>query len=404
MNFHFKYTACFIFIAVVVSCRKPYSPPAIALSGSYLVVEGVINSGADTTLIKLSKTVNLSSAVTINPLSGAVVTVLSDQGAVYPLTETAKGSYISPGLNLDNSRTYRLSIKTSTEQYLSDFEAVKSAPPVDSVTYAVQSDGIKIFANTHDPNNNTRYYRWDYTETWVFHSSFQSSYKSNGDTVVMRNQPADQIYYCYKSDTSSTILLGSSAKLAADVISNAPITSIAPHSEKLTEEYSILLRQYALTGAAYTFWQNLKTNTEKLGGIFDAQPSNISSNIHSVTNPSEPVIGYLSVGAVSSQRIFISSYPFPVFWTPTPIYADCLLTDYLLAYYPPQGGPPINQENEFFNVNKGAIDPQIPVQAIVDLAGNVIGHTGAPPECVDCTLRGTNVQPSFWKVINTTSR
>jgi len=396
---------CFIFIAVVVSCRKPYSPPAIALSGSYLVVEGVINSGADTTLIKLSKTVKLSSAVTINPLSGAVVTVVSDQGAVYPLTEIAKGSYISPGLNLDNSRTYRLSIKTSTEQYLSDFEAVKNAPPVDSVAYTVQSDGVRIFANTHDPNNNTRYYRWDYTETWVFHSSFQSSWKSNGDTVVMRNQTTDQIYYCYKSDTSSTILLGSSAKLAADVISNAPITSIAPHSDKLTEEYSILLRQYALTGAAYAFWQNLKTNTEKLGGIFDAQPSNISSNIHSVTNPSEPVIGYLSVGAVSNQRIFISSYPFPIFWTPDPYDDDCLLTSYLLAFYPTGGGGPINQENEFFNINKGAHPPvPIPVQAIVDLAGEVVGHTGAPAECVDCTLRGTNKQPSFWKVINTTSR
>jgi len=404
MRFCFKYIACFIFITGVVSCRKPYSPPAIALSGSYLVVEGVINSGADTTLIKLSKTVKLSSTVTINPLPGAAVAVVSDQGAVYPLTEAANGSYISPGLNLDNSRTYRLSIKTSTEQYLSDFVAVENAPPIDSVTYTVQSDGVRIFANTHDPKNNTRYYRWDFTETWIFHSSFQSSWKSNGDTVVMRNRTTDQIYYCWKSDTSSTILLGSSAKLAADVISNAPITSVAPHSEKLTEEYSILLRQYALTGAAYTFWQNLKTNTEQLGGIFDAQPSSISSNIHSVTNPSEPVIGYLSVGGVSSQRIFISSYPLPIFWTPTPIYSDCLLEFYLLAYYPQQGGGPINQENEFFNVNKGAIDPQIPVQAIVDPAGDVIGHTGSSPECVDCTLRGTNVQPSFWKVINTTSR
>jgi len=388
-----------ILLAAIIftGCKKPYNPPAIALPGSYLVVEGVINSGSDSTLIKLSRTVSLSSPNAVNPVLGAVVTVISDQGTVYPLTETSAGSYVSPGLNLDNSHTYRLSIKTSNEQYLSDFVAVENSPPIDSINYTVQSSGVNIFANTHDPKNNTRYYRWDYTETYMFHSNYFSSWISNGDTVLIRDQVNDQIYYCWKSDTSSTIILGSSAKLSKDIIADNPITFIASTSEKLTREYSIQVKQYALTGAAYTFWQNLKTNTEQLGGIFDAQPSNINGNIHSVTNPSEPVIGYVSIGSVSILRIFIGTDDLPISFTPTPFYPSCELDSELFVYYPPNAKVPIYQEDEFFNINKGApYPPLIPVQAITTPTGTVIGHTGSDEACVDCTLRGTNKQPSFW--------
>jgi len=387
-----------ILLAAIIfaGCKKPYNPPAIASPGSYLVVEGVINSGSDSTLIKLSRTVSLSSVNAVNPVLNAVVTVVSDQGTVFPLTETSNGNYVSAGLNLDNSHTYRLSIKTSNEQYLSDFVAVENSPPIDSISYTVQSSGVNIFANTHDPKNNTRYYRWDYTETWMFHSNYFSSWISNGDTVLIRNQVTDQIYYCWQNDTSSTIILGSSAKLAKDIIANNPITSIASTSEKLTREYSIQVKQYALTGAAYTFWENLKKNTEQLGGIFDAQPSNINGNIHSVTNPSEPVIGYVSVGSVSTLRIFIGTDDLPISFTPTPFYPSCELDSELFIYYPPHGNP-IYQEDEFFNINKGALSPVlIPVQAIETPSGTIIGHTGASQPCVDCTLRGTNKQPSFW--------
>src|SRR5258708_35423980 len=96
-----------------MACKKPFTPPAIASCGSMLVVEGVINSGPDSTIIKLSRTVNVSNKVTANPVTGAVVTVENDQNISFPLAETSNGHYVSAGLNLDNSRTYRLSIKTS---------------------------------------------------------------------------------------------------------------------------------------------------------------------------------------------------------------------------------------------------------------------------------------------------
>ncbi len=381
---------------IFAGCKKPYNPPAIAATGSYLVVEGVIDAGSDSTTIALSRTVNLSSKVTINPVLGATVSVQSNQGAVYPLTETTNGKYVSAGLNLDNSRTYRLSIKVNNEQYYSDYVPVLNAPPIDSVHYTITNNGLNIYSDAHDPTNAVKYFRWDYQETWIIHSFYDSGFISNGDTVLGRTQ-AQNVNTCWRSDTSSTIVLNSSAKLAQDVIANNPIISIPSTSEKIGGEYSIIVRQYALTGDAYNFWTNLKKNTEQLGSIFDAQPSQINGNIHSATNPAEPVIGYISVGSTTNKRIFILASKLPA-WLPTPSVLNCMLDTELYVYYPKGSNTPINQVNEFINYDKGATyNALIPV-APVGLPGHPpAGYSASTPICVDCTLRGTNKEPSFWK-------
>jgi hypothetical protein len=395
-----------ILVIIFAGCKKPYNPPAISAPASYLVVEGVIIPAPDTTIIKLSRTVNLSNKSILSPVLHGVLDIESDQNQVYPLTEATKGNYILTGLNLNNSAKYRLRIKTAdNKEYVSDFVAVLNSPPIDSVSYdtkgTVTSPGLNIYINTHDPVNKVHYFRWDYEETWIFHSNFASYFKSNGDTVLGRDLVNDNITYCWQSDTSSTIVLGSSAKLSQDVIVNQPITSIASTSEKVGDEYSILVRQYALTADAYNFYVNLKKNTEQLGSIFDAQPSQLNANIHSVTNPSEPVIGYISVGSITNQRIFITNKQLPK-WVTTPFYTNCQIafgpnSPCCFYVYPPG---PQNQVNAYINYNKGGYTSPflIPIDAITIHPGQPpIGYTASERECVDCTLRGSNKKPGFWR-------
>ena len=385
-----------IFLILAAGCKKPYNPPAISSPGSYLVVEGIINSGADSTDIKLSKTVNLASSSAVNPVLHAIVSVQSDQNVTYPLTETTNGNYVSAGLNLNSANKYRLSIKTATEQYYSDYVPVLNSPPIDSVSYTITGNGINIYSATHDPTNTVKYYRWDYQETWIIHSAYGSYFKSNGDTVLGRDLINDQIYTCWASDTSSTIVLGSSAGLSKAVISGNPITSVASTSEKLSTEYSILVRQYALTGDAYSFWTNIKKNNEQLGSLFDSQPSQINGNIHSATYPTEAVIGYLSVGSTSSQRIFVRNQQLPAWIAPNP-YPSCQLDTEYYKYLPPGSKIYVNEVNEFINYDKGAVVVLIPVNAVGPPGQPPTGYSASTPQCVDCTLRGTNKQPSFWQ-------
>lgn len=370
-----------MFFTTIFGCKKPYTPTAVTTANNYLVVEGVINIGSDSTQIKLSRTVNLSVATT-NPETGAIVQVESDQNTIYPLTELKRGLYIIASLNLDTTRKYRLRIKTKdSQEYLSDLVAAQVTPPIDSVGFNVLNGGLQIYANAHDPKNSTHYYRWDYAETWQFTAKYYSEFVSNGTNIVARTNDQD-IYTCFANDVSSSIILGSSAKLAKDVIYQSPITSIAPSAEKIEIKYSILLRQYALSSDAYNFWVNLKKNTEQLGSIFDAQPSNINGNIHNVANPKEPVIGYISACSVQSKRIFIKRNQLPSSWTA--IYPfDCEIDSLLFRD---------KNGNNF--VQEVLVPLSSPLVPIGSFAG---GFSSSSHECVDCTVRGTKAQPAFWK-------
>jgi hypothetical protein len=377
-------------LAITAGCKKPYVPPVTTTKTNYLVVEGVINSGQDSTIIKLSRTIPLTSAESSAPELNAAVTVEGEGGISYPLTETGNGNYVVVGLNLNAANKYRLKIITSDKKtYQSDFVPVKNSPSIDSVNYVVKSDGIQINVNTHDPSNTTTYYRWSYNETWEIHSRFNSQYMIIHvpiDTIVLRPL-ADQVYKCWQSHAANTIVLGSSAKLAQDVISQQQILSIASTSDKLSNRYSILVKQYALTSEAFAYWQQLKKNTEQLGSIFDPQPSEVQGNIHCVDAPSEPVLGYISVGTTSQTRLFVDNYYLPA-WVATPLYSDCVRVDTI----PLKDRNGLNQVVAFLYPGN-----ETPVGSI-QVQGVIIGYTAALPHCVDCTLRGTNKQPGFWTV------
>ncbi|HVV55404.1 MAG TPA: DUF4249 domain-containing protein [Mucilaginibacter sp.] len=308
---------------VAIGCKRPYSPPAITQPNNYLVVEGVIAAGQDSTIINLSRTVNVSSQTISNPELGATVTVEGNQNVSYTLQPDSNGRYVSPPLNLDNSHQYRLHIVTADGKvYESDYEPVKITPPIDSLQEDITNKGISLYTDAHDPTNNTRYYRWDYTETYIYQSEIESLFVYDPAAPDLQKSalrtPDQQVHTCYISLNSSTILLNSSAALSQDVIQNNPITFIPKDSEKILHRYSIIVRQYALTQEAYQFWTQLKRNTQQIGTIFDVQPSEVQSNLHCISDPSTPVLGYISVSSVSTKRIFIDRSQLPAWPYPIP--------------------------------------------------------------------------------------
>jgi hypothetical protein len=378
-------------IILIASCKKPYEPNIAATGNNYLVVEGTINTGADSTIIKLSRTVDLSGKVSTAAESNASVNVESDQNEVYILKAVGNGTYASASLNLDNTKKYRLSIITADGKfYKSDFVAGKTAPPIDSVGYTIKNNGLQVYVNTHDQNNSTTYYRWDYEETWQFHAKYFSVYVSNGTAMVERTSAQD-IYYCFSHDVSNTINLGSSARLKQDVIYQAPITVIPSTSEKIEAKYSILLKQYALTPEAYAFYQNLKKNTEQVGSIFDAQPSELKGNIHNVNDAKETVIGYISAGNVQTKRIFISNADLPRDWVAAYPYGGCRLDS---TYF-------VEPFTHFMAVQELLIALPPVALGISEMKGPdgraTVGYMRSTTECADCTIRGTKKQPDFWK-------
>ncbi|MDP4283774.1 MAG: DUF4249 domain-containing protein [Bacteroidota bacterium] len=364
-----------------MQCRIPYDPSLKSGQSNSLVAEGFID-GASISTIKLSRTRQLTvgdTAVKMNELN-AVVSIEDDHQNKYSLTDAAgKGIYSSSNvLNLNPANQYHLHIITSNgKEYLSDFVPFKPSPPIDKVDWELKGDGLHIFLDTHDPNNATRYYRWEYNETWEFHSVYYSTaiYNIGSNSVTPRSEP---VFICWQSDNSNNVLLGSSANLTSDVIDKALLTFIPFHDNKLSVLYSIWVKQYALDLKGYNYWQAMKNNSENVGSIFGPQPNQTVGNIHCISDPSETVVGYIGAGNSFATRIFISNVSMPTNWN---IYPDCPLITV-----------PNNKDSLLYYFNDGGYDPV----AIFHLSSGDINYSASYGQCVDCTTRGSNIKPDFW--------
>jgi len=382
-----KYMLMTLIVFVVTMCRKPYEPMAIKASNHFVAVDGFINTTPfSSTDITVSRSLNLLDSATNLPELNAQVLIVGADGVTFSLTDTGlNGNYVSTLLNLDPAQKYQLSVTTSDgNKYVSDLVTPKTAPPIDSLTWEVVDDPavgtqvVNIFVNSHDLTNNTRYYRWDYLETWQHESVYETSWalKNGIETPI---DPSESTHNCWSTAHSTSILLGSSISLSQDVISDVRIANFVQNEPKLDIEYSALVRQYPLDAEAYKYWLTVQKNSQSLGGLFDLQPSQITGNIHSVTNPNNIVFGYISASSVQEQRIFISNKNLPG-WKSN-IGLSC----------------PVDEI------------PSNPADALVwtyyDTSKQLWYYVSGPPPtlkitnkpCLDCRYQGgTNIKPSYW--------
>jgi len=299
-----------------ISCKKPFSANLTGDAVNFLTVDGTIISG-DSTFITLGRTTGLKDTTQFKPELKAVVSVQNDQNVFYPLVEKGKGVYVLGVTNFDQARTYRLNIKTTDGKiYQSDYVPMKITPPIDSVYFQQPDENTMLFyVDTHDASNNTRYYRWDYKETWEYIAILGGvdayQYNANNNTLIARNPPISTTY-CYGSAPSNEILIGSSANLAKDIITKQQIGAIVGQSQKIERIYNMELHQYAITADAFKYYQNLKLNTEQLGSIFDAQPSTTNGNIHCITSPADLVTGFINVSTVTTRLLVLKYNDIPL--------------------------------------------------------------------------------------------
>jgi hypothetical protein len=375
------------FLAIAFGCKQLYEPPAQAQNTRLLVVEGFINGGQGPTTFFLSRTGDLQDH-SARPEYGAQVKVEGDDGSGFLFVDSLNGKYYYPQLFLNGNAKYRVHVTTSDgKEYTSDYTPVRHTPPIDSITWQMEDNGVRLYVNTHDPQNVTKYYQWKYDETWEIHSTYYSSLKylrdaSNRITaLVYRMSPFHTvdttIHKCWSSLSSTSIILGSSEKLSSDVI-YLPVQFIEPGSEKLSVLYSINVKQYAMSQDAYLFMEKMKKNTEQVGTLFDAQPSQITGNIKCLSDPNEPVIGFVEVTDEQTKRIFVYNSQVPGWSYSLP----CV--EYV-----------INNTVEDMNKYGAEYSPTIP-KTLTPLGAVQDFYAANMESCVDCTTRGVNRKPSFW--------
>lgn len=375
-------------ITLLLGCREPYDPTLENGVVSYLVVEGMINASGVTT-IQLSRTRPLSEEEIKQFETGATVEIESDNNARFALTDRGGGVYTSASNVLPQDRRYRLRIKTTAgKEYLSTFAAVKVTSAV-TVSWSQNAEGVQITASTADPSNTSLYYQWLTEETWEINSALKSLWVVESRTPrfsLRRRTPEERenAYRCWATLRSENILTANTTAQSEDMVKGFSLVKIPNGSEKLTVRYSMLVSQYAISKEAYEFYEIVKKNTEKMGSVFDPQPSLVRGNITCTTDPGEIVVGFIDCSVSSSQRIFISSEEAGN-WNSSRVCQTSyvqnslidlrrelstdaiMIADHLVADYPDPTGEEI-----------------------------ILGYNIANADCLDCRLRGSNIRPEFW--------
>jgi hypothetical protein len=270
--------------------------------------------------------------------------------------------------------------------------------------------GLKILLSSSGATGRNQLYRWTYEETWKTVLPFiqQYTYAWLGDTTfVFKPLPAVE-NVCWKRTLSTEIVTSSLGSIGSDNPDKQEIQFIAPaKTDRLTKQYSILVKQYSLSKKEYEFWNNLKKVGETGGDIFAAQPYTVISNIQNVNDPSEMVLGYFEVSAVSQKRIFITANDLVLLNLPE-YKTNCDQ----IAKCPEDWPPPKNAWSGPFrptydgiykmytaNGEYTFIRPEVSAGTLI--AGtvylrNLVKFIFAPKVCTVCESSGITSRPDFW--------
>ena len=370
-----------LFVLIAVSCREPFDIQTGFGRGGFLVVDGYINVGEGITTIKLSRTTPIDVVAEQIQETGASVVIEDDQ-FTYPLTEQKPGVYVSEELNLPFDRDYRLRITTGDDNvYLSDYTTPVKAPPIDSVTWVQNFDGVNISVTTHDPLNQTKRYQWEFEEVWEEKSPYTSYVKFENNEFINRpNEEIKSMLTCWHYTTNSLINIGSTDQLTQDVIIKHPITFIPEFSKRLVIRYSILVKQHALNKDAFEFFQIILKNNESLGTFTDPQPAQLTGNINSLTS-NEVVVGYIGASTTETTRIMINRNELSS-WSYRP---SCIENEFTFER--------ARELVNFYTFTRYRA-------ALIDGNPVITGVYGVNPlVCADCRANGgVNIIPSFWDI------
>jgi hypothetical protein len=377
-----------------LSCVESYTPPLDQNLTDILVVDGFINLTQRTASVKLSRTQFIYDEEAPPTETGANVSIEISSGDSFSLPEVGPGTYTASTLLLDKSALYTLHISTQAgTEYRSDPIRVLETPPIEGLSVGISNGGndLNILIDTKDESGNTRYYSWQYEETYEYHAAFASGFTFNNKIPEVR-KAEDRIDRCWRTDFSSQINIASTDNLSEDILRRHPLTSISKESPKISVRYSILVRQRALSASEYSYLSELQKTTEELGGLFDTPTIPVVGNIKQINDANMPVLGYFSGSEVMEKRFFVNRADIPDQLLVPPPKFGCITETTCLIDGSTAGGPESCARLE--NLSESSI---LVTAVSGGLGGPVVAYTFTTQECGDCRLRGgTTERPVFW--------
>ena len=385
-NLSFLLLLCFL----LNSCTEPY----ILETNTYeeaLVVEATITNELKKQEITLTKTSQFEDKE-VQIEKGATIFITDNTGTRYNFEEES-GKYISTTeFQAIPGQEYRLTITTNNGRtFVSSSESLPPLNPIQDVKAAVETKdslrGVAIRVSSFDPTNTANYYRYEYEETYKIITPKWVATKAildNSSNVVLVPNSVDT-KVCYSTKKNTELILANTSQQIDSHLNNV-VRFISDQNYIITHRYSILVKQYVESLAAYSYYETLKKLSESGSLLSPRQPGFLIGNLRSANNPSEKVVGYFDVASVSSKRIYFNYVDlFPGEFAP-PYYTNCDEFCYRpgLDPYPCRTWEGFIQD---LGLNKIAYQS-------ANVQASVYNMVNVP--CGDCTSFSSNIKPPFW--------
>jgi hypothetical protein len=385
-------------LIMMFSCIDPYAPDLKNYT-SLLVVEGLITNENRSYEIKLSRTYGRADSVP-EMVSDANLYITDNNMTRTDLQNCGNGIYKTDSTLFTGQigQKYTLHIATADgNEYVSNECPMLPVPDIDRLYYE-KSDrilgnpgwpytGLKIMLSTGGITEARQYLRWTSEEVWKILIPYPPSEtyicvrEDSCYSVPTPDTPAN----CWKRELSTSTVLNSISPDQNNANLIQEIQFIAPSlSDKLSYQYSILVKQYSLSEPEYNFWNMFRQVQESTGDFFGFQPYPNTSNIHNVNIKGEPALGYFEVSAVARKRIYITSDELS--YLNMPVYdPDCRYVALSPSDWPP---PPPTFEEIYYS--------WVYVQHYTFIRSEGGKYIFAKPACAMCEPFGFSKKPEFW--------
>ncbi|WP_445721848.1 DUF4249 domain-containing protein [Flavobacterium sp.] len=392
-----KYLIALIYL-IIISCTEPYALETENFE-DLLVVEATITDEYKKQNIKLSRTIPIEQS-SPNIEHGASVKITTDTGLEF-LFQEENDIYISnQEFKIEAGVNYTLHIQTANgNSYISTNERMPTAIEIESVNAVQKTEnsivGVEININSNDPTNTAKFYRYEFEETYKIIPPYWSPNKleigPNEELIVSPRTTETQI--CYSSDYSKTINVTTTENQTEDRLYNYKVHFLPKDDPKITNRYSILVKQYIQNVGAYNFYKTLKNLSSTGSLLSQVQPGFIEGNIKNTNNSDEKIVGYFDVTTVSKKRIFFNFNDIFPSETSVNYFHECnailytTATDYLSPFDVTHFGARLDLIN-------GVLSNQIIYYTHDSFSGD---YTMVYSECGDCTTFSSNIEPDFWQ-------
>ena len=370
----------------VFSCVEEYWPDVLPKYDNALVVDGEITSLPGPYIIRLSLSSNVGNP-SFRPFGDCEVIILEEDGEREVLVEESEGVYTTTegGIQGQAGNSYKMKITTKKGViYESDFVKMASPTIIDTITTEIEyqahpdynrdMQGYRFYVNTQSSDSLINYYLWVLRPTYKFNANYRIKYYFDGQMHRFPNP--DSLYTCYKTFREQDIFILNTSNLNSSEILKFPLNYVTTETKELSIRYSLLVNQYSISEDAFQFWENIRSLNDEQGSLHSRLPFQIKGNVYNLEDPNEPVLGYFTVGGVSTRRLYIDR-PLGLKW----YYED--------------------------SCNLYAVDNEIlwtkRFQWPLFLPGVIGGSSEGPAWvdyqwCVDCTkLAGDLAKPEFWE-------